>query len=96
MDFYYFKGSLTGDFQLQVFFHESWIQEIKISHFGTKVWDFDVLDFNDLYRLGDLKAEIKFLHFLQMGEILAIFLATACAVYASKVLPYAALPYRLR
>ncbi len=39
--------------------------------------DFDVLDFNDFFimksiQVGDLRAEIKFLHFLQMGEILAI------------------------
>ncbi len=51
-------------------------------------------------QVGDLRAEIKFLHFLQMGEILAILfshrmrrlrqqIATVCAVYASKVLPHA-------
>jgi len=44
---------------------------------GAQVWDFDVLDFNDFFIMnsiyvGDLRAEIKFLHFLQMGEILAI------------------------
>ncbi len=44
---------------------------------GAQVWDFDVLDFNDFFimkyiKVGDLSAEIKFLHFLQMGEILAI------------------------
>ncbi len=62
-------------------------------------------------QVGDLRAEIKFLHFLQMGEILAILFqlphasstlancsrmrrlrqqsATACAAYASNLLPYA-------
>ena len=44
---------------------------------GAQVWDFDVLDFYDFFimksiKVGDLRAEIKFLHFLQMGEILAI------------------------
>ncbi len=45
---------------------------------GAQVWDFDILDFNDFFIMksifvGDLRAEIKFLHFLQMDEILAIF-----------------------
>ncbi len=44
---------------------------------GAQVWDFDVLDFNDFFimkslSVGDLRAKIKVLHFLQMGEILAI------------------------
>ncbi len=44
---------------------------------GALVWDFDVLDFNDFFimkslQVGDLRAKIKVLHFLQMGEILAI------------------------
>jgi hypothetical protein len=44
---------------------------------GAQVWDFDVLDFKDFFIMksilvGDLRAEIKFLHLLQMGEILAI------------------------
>ncbi len=64
--------------------------------------DFDVLDFNDFFimksiQVGDLRAEIKFLHFLQMGHFV---LATVCAVYASKLLPYApsslAKCYRMR
>ncbi len=62
-------------------------------------------------QIGDLRAEIKCLHFLQMGEILAILfqllmrrlrqqIATVCAIYASKVLPHAphtlAICYRVR
>ncbi len=44
---------------------------------GAQVWDFDVLDFNDFFimkslEVGDLRAKIKVLNFLQMGEILAI------------------------
>jgi hypothetical protein len=39
---------------------------------GAQVWDLDLLDSNDFYIMkslkeGDLRAEIKFLHLLQMG-----------------------------
>jgi hypothetical protein len=52
-------------------------------------------------KVGELRAEIKILHFLQMGEIRAILfllshapstlkqIATTCAVCASKLLLYA-------
>jgi hypothetical protein len=44
---------------------------------GAQVWEFDPLDYNDFFitkslQVGDLRAEIKILHFLQMGEIRAI------------------------
>ncbi len=48
-------------------------------------------------QVGDLRAEIKILHFLQMGQFV---FATACAVYASKLLSHAqcalANGYRMR
>ncbi len=61
---------------------------------GAQVWDFDVLDFNDffswsLYRRG-LEGWNKFFSFFTDGWDTGHFvLATACAVYASKLLPYA-------
>ena len=44
---------------------------------GAQVWDFDILNFNDFFimksiKVGDLRAETKFFHFIQMGELLAI------------------------
>jgi hypothetical protein len=41
--------------------------------------------------VGDFRDEIKILNFLQMGEIgpFTVVFATACAVYASKLLPHA-------
>ncbi len=44
---------------------------------GAQVWDFDLLDFNDLFSMkslsvGDFRDEIKILNFLQMGDVQAI------------------------
>jgi hypothetical protein len=55
-----------------------WLSFISlISLKGAKVWDFDLLDFNDFFTMKSLEVEdfrddIKILNFLQMGEIWAI------------------------
>jgi hypothetical protein len=58
---------------------------------GAQVWDFDVLDFNDFFIMKSwLEGWNKIFTFFTDGWDTGHFvLATACAVYASKLLAYA-------
>jgi hypothetical protein len=72
---------------------------------GAQVWDFDVLDFNAFYHEVSIGRGLEgfnksFTFFTDGWDTGHFFLANACAVYASKLLPHAphtlAKCYRMR